>query len=160
MVLAILSLSATAITLFVCARNRYPSSYEIFADTTNSTGWSSDGLAYLLCLSNAVYSFLGTDAAAHLCEEIPNPGRNVPKVMLYPIAMGIVTAVPYAIACMAAIRDMQAVLAATSNIPLLEVYYQGTGSKATATILMSVFAICFFGWAVANGRLLSPPFVY
>lgn len=105
----------------------------------------------MLSITNAVYSFLGTDAAAHLCEEIPNPGKNVPKVMLWPILMGILTAWPFAVSCMAAIVDVDAVIHTATGLPLLQIYYQGTGSRAAATVLMVLFAICFYGCAVANG---------
>jgi choline transport protein len=84
-ILAVLTLSSTTIVLLVVSRNRYSSGSWIFSDTTNSTGWPSDGFSFILSISNAVYSFLGSDCGAHLCEEIQNPGRNVPKVMLYPL---------------------------------------------------------------------------
>lgn len=151
MILACTSLTATFITLLICASHRYPPASQIFGDATNSTGWSSDGFAFLLAIANAVYSFLGTDAAAHLCEEIPSPAKNVPRVMLWPILMGIMTAWPFAISCVASITDVQAVINTVTGLPLLEIYYQGTGSKTGATVLMALFAFCFYGCAVANG---------
>jgi choline transport protein len=63
-----------------------------------------------LSVSNAVYAFIGSDAGAHLCEEIQNPGKNVSPVMLYPLVMGFVTAFPFACACMASIIDVDAVI--------------------------------------------------
>jgi choline transport protein len=114
-VLAVLTLTATTITLLVCNRNNYPSAGWIFSDTTNLTGWPSDGFAFLLSISNAVYAFLGTDCGAHLCEEIHNPGRNVPKVILYPLVIGLVTAFPFTIACMASITDLDAVFSTSTG---------------------------------------------
>jgi len=109
-VLAVLTLSATTIVLLVCSRNRYPSGSWVFSDTTNSTGWPSDGFAFILSVSNAVYAFLGSDCGAHLCEEIQNPGKNVPGVMLYPLVVGLLIAFPFACACMASIVDVDAVI--------------------------------------------------
>jgi choline transport protein len=77
---------------------------------TNLTGWPSDGFAFLLSISNAVYAFLGTDCGAHLCEEIHDPGRNVPKVILCPLVIGLITAFPFTVACMASVTDIGAVL--------------------------------------------------
>ena len=65
--------------------------------------------------------------------------------------MGILTAWPFAISCVASITDVQAVINTATGLPLLEIYYQGTGSKAGATVLMALFAFCFYGCAVANG---------
>ncbi|KAF4612836.1 hypothetical protein G7Y89_g15538 [Cudoniella acicularis] len=149
-VLSVLVLSATTIALFVCSRNSHAASSWIFADTTNSTGWSSDGFAFILSVSNAVYAFLGSDAGAHLCEEIPNPGRNVPKVIIFPLIVGLITAFPFACACMFSIIDLDSVLTTATGLPLIEIYYQGTGSKAAASFLMALFAFCFFGCLVAT----------
>ena len=155
MVLACISLTATSITLLVCSRARYPSASWIFTDRTNSTGWTNDGFAFILAISNAVYAFLGTDCGAHLCEEIHNPGKNVPKVILYPIGMGLITAFPFAVSCMTAITNLKEVLETPSGLPLIEIYYQSTGSRVGTTILMVLFAVCFFGCAVANGTTSS-----
>lgn len=109
-ILAVLTLSATTVVLLVCNRSNFPSADFVFADTTNMTGWTSDGFAFILAISNAVYSFLGTDCGAHLCEEIQNPGRNVPRVMLYPLGIGLITALPFTCACMASIGNLHAVI--------------------------------------------------
>ena len=70
--------------------------------------------------------------------------------------MGLVTAWPFAVSCMAAITDVTAVIETASGLPLIEIYYQGTGgSRVGTTILMTFFAFCFFGCAVANGKDLN-----
>ncbi|CEI70466.1 hypothetical protein FVEN_g1028 [Fusarium venenatum] len=153
-VLSVLTLSATTITLFVVTKNSASSKF-IFTDTTNRTGWSSDGFAFTLAVGNAVYAFLGSDCAAHLCEEIPNPARNVPKVMIYPLLMGLFTAFPFAASLMYAISDISAVLNTTTGLPLFEIYFQGTGSRSGATVLMTLFAFCFFANLVANATTSS-----
>jgi choline transport protein len=151
--LSALTLSATTITLFAVARNNHSSASFIFADTTNQSGWSSDGWSFMLAIGNAVFSYLGSDCGAHMCEEIPNPGKNVPKVILFPLAMGLLTAFPFTAALMYSITDVSAVLNTATGLPLLEIYYQGTGSKVGASILLALFAFCFFGCLVANGQL-------
>ncbi len=59
---------------------------------------------------------------------------------------------------MAAITDLDAVLETASGLPLIEIYYQGTGSRVGATVLMVLFAVCFFGCAVANGLYIRGAF--
>lgn len=151
-VLAVVTLTSTMITLFVVARNNHASGSWIFSDHTNSTGWSSDGWAFMLAIGNAVYSYLGSDCGAHLAEEIDNPSKNVPRVILYPLAMGLLTAFPFTAALMYSITDIKAVLDTVTGLPLVEIYYQGTGSYAAASVLMAIFAFCFFANLVANGE--------
>ncbi|KAL5092270.1 hypothetical protein Trisim1_002157 [Trichoderma cf. simile WF8] len=147
---SIITMTATTVTLFACAAPNFQTAKFVFTDTTNSTGWSNDGFAFLLAILNALYGFLGGDAGAHLCEEVPNPKVNVPKVMMYPILMGVISALPFAIALSFVITDFEAVLTTPTGLPLIEVYYQATGSKVATSILMTAFAVCFFGCATAN----------
>jgi len=65
--------------------------------------------------------------------------------------MGLATAFPFTIACMFAIVDVEAVIGTATGLPLIEIYYQGTGSKAGASVLMALFAFCFFGCLAGNG---------
>ena len=65
--LSVLTLSATTLSLFIVARDHHASAEWIFTDTTNRTGWSSDGFAFILAVGNAVFSYLGSDCGAHVC---------------------------------------------------------------------------------------------
>ena len=141
-VLSVVTLSATTITLFVVARDHHASASFIFTDTTTRSGWD-DGFAFVLAITNSVYSFLGSDCGAHLCEEIPNPSKNVPLVILYPLVMGLFTAFPFAVSLMYAITDLEAVLSTSTGLPLIEIYYQGTGSKAASSIPAGTVCILF-----------------
>ena len=65
--LSVVTLAGTTLSLFVVARNHHASAEWIFTDTTNRTGWSSDGFAFVLAVGNAVFSYLGSDFGAHVC---------------------------------------------------------------------------------------------
>lgn len=150
-VLAILTLTSTAIALFAASADNHTSAEFIFTDITNRSGWSSDGWAFMLAVGNTVYAFLGTDCGAHMCEEIPNPSKNVPKVMFYPLLMGLATAFPFAVSLMYSSKNLERILNTPTGFPLFEIYYQGTGSRAASSILLALFAFCFFSNLIANG---------
>jgi choline transport protein len=42
----------------------------------------SKGILFILCLLNSTYGFMGSDAGAHMAEEIPSPSINVPKIIV------------------------------------------------------------------------------
>ncbi len=46
------------ITILACAAPNFQSAKFVFSDTTNSTGWPNDGMAFLLCIVNALYGFV------------------------------------------------------------------------------------------------------
>jgi choline transport protein len=54
----------------------------VFTEVSNSSGWSNDGVSWLVGLLSAVYPLLGYDAACHLAEEMPHASRNVPLAMV------------------------------------------------------------------------------
>jgi choline transport protein len=153
--LSIGTLSATVIALFVAGRHNHAPASFIFVDVSSQSGLSSQGFGFVLAISNAVYGFLGSDCGAHLCEEIANPSKNVPKVILYPLIMGLLTAFPFAASLLYSITDLTAVLNTRTGLPLLEIYYQATGSYAAASALLALFAFCFFGCLVAVGTCLN-----
>jgi len=156
-VLAVLTLGSTMITLFVVARNNHASPSFMFTDTTSQSGWSNEGFTFLLAVGNAVFGYMGSDCGAHLCEEIANPSKHVPKVIMMPLVMGLLTAFPFAASLIYSIKDLPAVLSA--DMPLMEIYYQGTGSYVAASILLGFFAFCMFGCVVAVGKLTLTPAV-
>jgi choline transport protein len=150
-VISAITLTATTLTLFAASAHNHTSGKFIFAEVSSQTGWSSTGWSFMLAVGNAVYSYLGSDCGAHLCEEIPNPSKNVPKVILMPLAMGMLTTVPFLAALLYCCKDLDAILSTATGLPLFEIYYQGTGSKVAATVLVAFFIFCFFGCLVASG---------
>ncbi|KAK2471405.1 hypothetical protein H9L39_17636 [Fusarium oxysporum f. sp. albedinis] len=54
----------------------------VFTEVTNYSGWSNEGVSWLLGLLSTVYPFLGYDAACHLAEEMAHASRNVPLAMI------------------------------------------------------------------------------
>lgn len=78
------TLLVTIVAILVCAAPNYQSSAWVFADTTNLNRSYDKGFLFILCLLNNTYGFMGTDAGAHLAEEIPSPSINAPKVIVSP----------------------------------------------------------------------------
>lgn len=149
-VLSVLTLTSTTFTLFIVARHNHASATFMFSDVSSVTGWPTAGFPFLLAVGNAVFGFLGTDCGAHLCEEIPNPSKNVPRVIMYPLIVGTLTTLPFLSALLYSINDLERVF--STSLPLLEIYYQGTGSAVAATILLCLFTFCMFGCLVAVGE--------
>lgn len=151
-VLSILTLSGTMLTLFIVSRNNHASGEFIFANTTGLSGWPSKGFAFLLACSNSVYGYMGSDCGAHLCEEIANPAKYVPIVIVLPLALGLLTSFPWTVSLLYAITDLKSVLNTATGLPLIEIYFQGTGSRAAASVLLALFTFCFCGCLVGVGK--------
>ncbi|KAF0328499.1 amino acid permease [Colletotrichum asianum] len=148
-VFSMATLVVTTITMLYCSYPNYNSARWVFTDNTISSGWDSYSLAWMLCFVNNLYGFLGTDAGVHMTEEIPNPTVTAPKVIIYPVIIGLATVFPFACTCMFVIKDIDEILNAPSGLPLIQLYYQATGSRVITVLLMVAFAVCFFACVVA-----------
>ncbi|KAF2456314.1 putative amino acid permease [Lineolata rhizophorae] len=126
----------------------------VFVEFINNTGWS-DGTAFMVAVGTCMYSFLATDATTHIAEEVPNPGRHVPRVMMLTMAIGIFTSVCWAVAFMFSTNDLDDVVG--SALPIFSVYHQALSSSAAASAfsiwLMWLYWGASIGCIATTGRL-------
>ncbi|KAH0420645.1 amino acid permease [Colletotrichum camelliae] len=101
-----------------------------------------DGLAWFMSIGNAMYAFASLDAVIHIAEEMHHPGKEIPRVINLTLMIGLVTSVPFIIAMMFVIKDVEAVRGAI--LPSLEAFYQATGSKTAALGLQILLTILFY----------------
>lgn len=115
----------------------------VFANFVNNTGWESNTIAFIVGLINPNWSFACLDSATHLAEEVPKPERNIPFAIMGTVAIGFITAFTYSISMFFSMTDLDQLVNTPTLVPILELYYQATGSRAGATFM--VFLICFTG---------------
>ncbi|KPM37242.1 hypothetical protein AK830_g9303 [Neonectria ditissima] len=151
-----LSLVGMALTLFVTTglhKHTNEGSY-LVQSNLGTSGWNS-GTAWLLGITNCMYAFGGADGAIHISEEMSQPGRRVPQIIIMTMLIGLTTCLPLFIALMFFMTDLKAV--ATSPLPSMELIYQATGNR-TATIflvswLLVVYIMSLPSQWVTSGRL-------
>ncbi|KAK4898465.1 hypothetical protein LTR27_004062 [Elasticomyces elasticus] len=119
-----------------------------------TSGWSP-GVAFVLGITNAMYTYGGTDSAIHIAEEMQSPGHKLPVVMNLTMLTGTLTAVPIMLVAMFTIRDPTSVM--NSNFPAVELCYQVTGNRPL-TIFLAAWLLIIYASAlppqfVACGRI-------
>jgi len=87
----LIGIVVVCITLLACSSGRYQDATAVFGTFTNVTGWP-DGMAFILGLLQSTLGLTAFDAASHMVEEMPNPAKNAPKVMVLAIGLGGCTA--------------------------------------------------------------------
>ncbi|KAF3406466.1 Choline transport protein [Talaromyces pinophilus] len=105
-----------------------------------TSGWNS-GTAWILGICNCMYAFGGTDGAIHISEEMTQPGRRVPQVIIMTMIIGLVTTLPLFIALMYFMTDLEAV--SNSPLPSMELIFQATGNRNATIFLTSVLLVVF-----------------
>ncbi|KAI1112651.1 choline transport protein [Nemania sp. NC0429] len=150
-------LSVVVISIVLLATSDKNDAHFVFADFQNETGWS-DGLAWILGLLQSALSLIGFDAALHMTEEMPSPAIDAPNAIIYAVAVGGVTGVVFILVILFCITDPETVLSTATNMPITELIFQATGSRAGATVLTLALAVCFvngtLGSITSTSRLL------
>ncbi|KAL3444828.1 amino acid transporter [Aspergillus insuetus] len=113
----------------------------VFATFENSSGWENDGVAWFLGLLSAAYVLVGYDGACHLSEEMHNASVTLPRVMIGTIALNSILGLGFLFALLFCLGDTESVLNTTTGFPIIQIFYNTTGSHAATAALMSPF-IC------------------
>ncbi|KAI0017029.1 choline transport protein [Xylariomycetidae sp. FL0641] len=129
----------------------------VFTDFENTTGWA-DGMAWILGLLQSALSLIGFDAALHMTEEMPRPAVDAPRAILYAVCVGGATGVVFLLVILFCITNTDAVLNTATGMPIAELIFQSTGSRAGSTILVLMLSVCFIngtnGCITSSSRLL------
>ena len=117
-----------AVALLVRAHPKR-SAYEVFVEVNNVSGWSSTGVAFFLSLLPGVTAINGFDSAAHLAEEMDNPARQVPQVMIGNTLLSTTVGLPMAIVFCFCITKPDALLDPVGGQVVIQLFQDSLNSK-------------------------------
>ncbi|KAM3414001.1 hypothetical protein BST61_g10665 [Cercospora zeina] len=122
------------VVMGVMTKDMHSASY-VFTNFSNTSGWSSDGVSWLVGLLSTIYPFLGYDAAAHLSEELPQPSKYVPIAMPGSIIINGIMGLIYCIILIFCLGDLSQLLGSPTGFPLVQLYYNVTANHTGAIFL-------------------------
>ncbi|KAK0927999.1 hypothetical protein LTR29_017485 [Friedmanniomyces endolithicus] len=137
----------------------YASSSFVWGDFQNLTGWESSGWVFMMGMLSGAYTIGTPDGVAHMCEEIPNPKKNIPLGILAQMTTGSISTFFFYIAILYAVTDLTAVFnTPIVALPLAAMYQQATRSTAGTFGLLLLFYIDTIlnlpGGYITAGRML------
>jgi choline transport protein len=101
-------------------------------------------------------SVLGFDGVMHMSDEVRRARVRVPRSMIFSVVVNATMQFLYMITVLFCIGDVDRVFA--SPLPIIEVYYQATGSRAATNLFVFMFIfiifISFFNVFASVSRLL------
>lgn len=125
----------------------------------DSFGAGGDG-SYLPAFAAAaligVYQYYGFEACGDVAEEVPDPGRLIPKAMRRTIYIGGAAATFVCLALVLSITDIGAVIAGEDVDPVSTVLNEAfgdTGSKIVLFVVLMSFLSCAMSLQAAASRL-------
>ncbi|KAK4579944.1 hypothetical protein LTR86_000145 [Recurvomyces mirabilis] len=120
----------------------YASNAAVWSDFQNLTGWSNNGFVFIMGILNGAYAIGTPDGVCHMCEEIPNPRKNIPKGILVQMTTGSATAFFFYVALLYAVTDLEAVFnTSITALPLAAMFQQVTRSNAGTVGLLALFLL-------------------
>ncbi|KAF7895038.1 hypothetical protein EAF00_006852 [Botryotinia globosa] len=127
----------------------------VFATFVNNTGWSNNGIAFIVGLVNANWAFSCLDSAVHLAEEAHQPEVVIPISIMATIAIGFTTAWFFVIAMFFSLNNFDAVVGTLTKVPILELFHQSVGNRSAAIFLESLIMATGIGCLIACHTLQS-----
>ena len=114
------------ITLFAMA-DRKASASQFFTESINVSGWA-DGIAFIIGMNGANWSFSCLDVTTHLAEEMPSPSTDIPKALMWTIVVGFTSGL---LVIMGVLVNVDGIDGA-EDLSALGLFYRITGSKAVS----------------------------
>ncbi|KAE8167830.1 amino acid/polyamine transporter I [Aspergillus tamarii] len=145
--IVVFAVNGTAIYLLVSllVRTGHKQSAQfVFVDFVNESGWSSNGVVFFLALLPAVGCLSGFDNATHLTDELENPRKQVPQVILGSFVMSYFTALPMIIVYQFCNVEPGSLLTAPGNQPIIQLMLSAFRSFAMTAFGTSMIIFCFF----------------
>ncbi|KAJ6150561.1 hypothetical protein N7471_001760 [Penicillium samsonianum] len=112
----------------------------VFVDIINLTGWDSKGVVFFIGLLPGVTAVNAFDSAAHMSEEMPEPKKQVPKVMVISALLSFVAAIPMVLAYLFSIVDQEALYTPVGGQPIIQLFLDSMASLPL-TIISSLLLI-------------------
>jgi len=121
----------------------------VFATFINNTGWSSNGIAFIVGLINCNWAFSCLDSTVHMAEEVHNPERAIPIAIMGTLAIGLVTSWLFAVSMMFSINNFEAITGTSTGVPILELFYQALETRTGAIGLETFLIVTGIGCLIA-----------
>lgn len=128
----------------------------VLFDSFGAEGNHSYVYAFLAAGLIGVFQYYGFEACGDVAEEVPNPGRRIPKAMRRTIYIGGAAAMGVCLALILSITDFGAVISGADPDPVTTVLtaaFGTTGSKIVLGVVLISFLSCALSLQAAASRL-------
>jgi amino acid transporter len=103
-----------------------------------------------------IFQYYGFEACGDVAEEVPNPGRTIPKAMRMTIYIGGFAAMFVCLSLILAVPDFTAVISGTDTDPVGNILLSAFGPigfKAVLAVVLVSFLSCVLSLQAATSRL-------
>ncbi|ODN80855.1 hypothetical protein L202_02996 [Cryptococcus amylolentus CBS 6039] len=147
--------SQIIVTLLAMADTRHSGKYAFTEYDPSPSGWPA-GWSWFVGLLQCAYTLTGYGMVASLCEEVVEPGREVPKAMVLSVAAAAVTGLVYLLPINFVLPAIEPLLNVASGQPMPLLYKEVTGSAGAALgllfLILGIWVFAAIGSLTAASR--------
>lgn len=134
LLLSCLTLAAIIVTLFAMSGKKGAAGSTIFTSSvsdieTNISGWPT-GVAFIMGMNGPNWCFSCLDVATHLAEEIPSPAHNIPRALLWTVAIGFLSGLALVVSLLV---NLEGPIHPAADNTALSLFYRITTSRPGVT---------------------------
>jgi amino acid transporter len=107
----------------------------------DESGWSNKGVCWGLGLLTVTFPVSGVDGVLHMSDEVKKVKTRAPRSIIIASASNALLLFAFVICLLFTIGDLNKVAGTPTGLPLIEVYYEATGSKSWTNVLVLMPAI-------------------
>jgi len=133
------SFVVVVITLLATNDHKQPARF-VFAEFQNFSGFGA-GMAAVLGIVQSTFGMCCYDAPSHMTEEMNNASKEAPKAIVMSVWIGAVTGFVFLIAACFCIGDVEATATSATGVPIIQIFYDSTGSVAGSCALASLLTV-------------------
>jgi amino acid transporter len=130
-------INATGIYLLIALLVRAtpkPTAHQVFVEVVNESGWPSNGVVFFLALLPGMGTVNAFDSITHITDELDNPTKQVPQVMIGYGILASVTGFVMVIVYSFAIVNPLALYDPYGHQPLVQLIFDALRSTALSVI--------------------------
>ncbi|KAJ0421627.1 GABA permease [Aspergillus carlsbadensis] len=127
------------VTLLATNSNKRAPSF-VFQDFQNFTGFGQP-MATIIGILQSFFGMCCYDAPSHMTEEMKHPSRDAPKAMVLSVGMGAVTGFIFLLTLCFCIGDINNTAGSSTGVPVIQIFYDSTGSKVGACFMASMVTV-------------------
>ena len=140
----------TMIVLLATNDNKQPASF-VFQEFQNFSGWGSS-MAAIVGILQACFGMCCYDAPSHMTEEMKSASKEAPKAIILSVILGAVTGFAFLLTLCFCIGDINETANTTTGVPVIQIIYDSTKSKAGTCVLASMISVIVI---VAGNNLIA-----
>jgi len=138
------------VTMAVVSPSKHTPEF-VFTKFENNSGWDNDAVAWSIGLLSSCYVLIGYDGATHLSEEMDKAETGVPRAMVGSILINWPLGFAFLLVVLFFMGDVNSALNTPTGFPIIQIFYNMTGSVTAAT--------CLAGAITAMAALSTVPLI-